>query len=197
MYRWLHFKFHYNYMGKRKVYPIMSPGMAPLRWWMPPMKMDLRCPSTPAAPWQALGVLLPRGDLPCAWKRSLSSILPNGLSRSRFYLPWQLWGTRRCLRWMVTCTRDSGYIYLTSSKGAPEPPQKWAGPVRTGRPTWAFSRPVRARSSPRGTSWHFALGPLHLCHFEVVIPVIKTERSLCMNFRSLHLGPREFSIQAH
>jgi hypothetical protein len=29
---------------------------------------DLRCPSTPVAPWQALGVLLPRGDLPWAWQ---------------------------------------------------------------------------------------------------------------------------------
>jgi hypothetical protein len=25
----------------------------------------------------------------------------------------------------------------------------------------------------------------------------QTEGSLCMNFRSFHLGPREFSIQAH
>jgi hypothetical protein len=33
-----------------------------------PMKMDLRCPSTPAVPWQAPGVLLPRGDLPWAWQ---------------------------------------------------------------------------------------------------------------------------------
>jgi hypothetical protein len=44
-----------------RFYPIMALGMTPLRWWMPPMKMDLRCPSTPAAPWRALGVLLPRG----------------------------------------------------------------------------------------------------------------------------------------
>jgi hypothetical protein len=36
--------------------------------WMPPMKMDLRCPSTPATPWQALGILRPRGDLPWAWQ---------------------------------------------------------------------------------------------------------------------------------
>jgi hypothetical protein len=27
------------------------------------MKMEPRCPSTLAAPWQGLGVLLPRGDL--------------------------------------------------------------------------------------------------------------------------------------
>jgi hypothetical protein len=53
---------------KGRFYPIMTLGMAPLRWWMPPMKMDLRCPSTPAAPWQALGVLLPHGDLPWAWQ---------------------------------------------------------------------------------------------------------------------------------
>jgi hypothetical protein len=62
--RWLHFKFRYNSMDKRKFYPIMTLGMALLRWWMPPMKMDLRCPSTPAASWQAPCVLLPRGDLP-------------------------------------------------------------------------------------------------------------------------------------
>jgi hypothetical protein len=54
--------FRYNSIDKRKIYPIMTLGMAPFRWWMPPMKMDLRCPSAPAAPWQALGVLLPRGD---------------------------------------------------------------------------------------------------------------------------------------
>jgi hypothetical protein len=36
-----------------RLYPIMALGMAPLRWWMPPMKMDPHCPSTPAAPWQA------------------------------------------------------------------------------------------------------------------------------------------------
>jgi hypothetical protein len=47
-----------------RLYPIMVVGMEPLRWWMPMMKMDPRCPSTPATPWQALGVLLPRGDLP-------------------------------------------------------------------------------------------------------------------------------------
>jgi hypothetical protein len=38
MYRWLHFKFHYNSMDKRKVYPIMTLGMAPSRWWMPPIE---------------------------------------------------------------------------------------------------------------------------------------------------------------
>jgi hypothetical protein len=45
---------------------------------MPLMKMDLRCPSTPVVPWQALGVLLPRGDLPWALQWSLPSVLPQG-----------------------------------------------------------------------------------------------------------------------
>jgi hypothetical protein len=42
---------------------------------------------------------------------------------------------------------------------------------QAGRPRPSGS--VWARLSPRGSSWHFALGPLHLCHFEVVIPAIK------------------------
>jgi hypothetical protein len=53
--------------GQTKYFtPIMALGMAPLRWWMPLMKMDPCCPSTLAAPWEALGILLPRGDLPWA-----------------------------------------------------------------------------------------------------------------------------------
>jgi hypothetical protein len=71
----------------------------------------------------------------------------------------------------------------------------WADPTR--RSSWALSRPVQARSSPRGSSWNFALGPLHLCHFEVIIPMVKIGGSLCMDFQYFHLGPREFSIQAH
>jgi hypothetical protein len=55
-------------MDKRKIYPIMMLGMAPLKLWMPPMKMDLRCPSTLAVLWQAPGILLPRGNLPWAWQ---------------------------------------------------------------------------------------------------------------------------------
>jgi hypothetical protein len=43
----------------------------------------------------------------------------------------------------------------------------------------------------------FCTWPLHLCHFEVIITAIKTKGSLCMNFRSFHLNPREFSTQAH
>jgi hypothetical protein len=69
-------------MDKRKVYPIMTLDMAPLRWWMPPVKMDLRCPSTLAAPWQALGVLLPRGAS-LGLGNDLSRVSsPKGLSRS-------------------------------------------------------------------------------------------------------------------
>jgi hypothetical protein len=65
-----------------KGYPIMALGMAPLRWWMPLMKMDLRCPSIPATPWQALGVLLPRGD-PLGLANDFSLVSsPKGLSRS-------------------------------------------------------------------------------------------------------------------
>jgi hypothetical protein len=49
-----------------RLYPIKALGMEPLS--VPPMKMDLQCPSTPAAPWRDLGVLLPCGDLPWAWR---------------------------------------------------------------------------------------------------------------------------------
>jgi hypothetical protein len=41
----------------KRLYPIMPLGMASLRWWMAPIKMDLRCPSTPTVPWQALAIL--------------------------------------------------------------------------------------------------------------------------------------------
>jgi hypothetical protein len=53
--------------GQMKGLPHHDARHAPLKWWMPPMKMDLRCPSAPAALWQALSVLLPHGDLPWAW----------------------------------------------------------------------------------------------------------------------------------
>jgi hypothetical protein len=43
----------------------------------------------------------------------------------------------------------------------------------------------------------FGLFPLQLWALDVVISTIKTEGSLCMNFRSFHLGPQKFSIQAH
>jgi hypothetical protein len=58
------------------------------------------------------------------------------------------------------------------SKGGPnraKPPR----PVRTGRPAQALSGPVRAHIPPHGSSWHFGLCPLDLCHFEVVILTIK------------------------
>jgi hypothetical protein len=47
----------------------------------------------------------------------------------------------------------------------------WAGP--NGPTGLSLFWAVRARSSPHGSSWHFALGPLHLCHFEVIITAIK------------------------
>jgi hypothetical protein len=66
---------------------------------------------------------------------------------------------------------------------------------QAGRPRPSGS--VWARLSPRGSSWHFALGPLHLCHFEVVIPAIKvgvflyevrTLRLVLRDDPSYHLG---------
>jgi hypothetical protein len=42
-----------------------------------------------------------------------------------------------------------------------------------GQPAQALFGTVRAHLPPRGSSWHFGLSPLDLCHFEVVIPAIK------------------------
>jgi hypothetical protein len=60
------------------------------------------------------------------------------------------------------------------SKGGPNRAKNPLGrSERAGQPAQALSRPVRAHLPPHGSSWHFELCPLDLCHFEVVIPVIK------------------------
>jgi hypothetical protein len=60
------------------------------------------------------------------------------------------------------------------SKGGPNRHRKSLGrSERVDRPR-PFHGPVRARLPPHGSSWHFGLSPLDLCHFEVVIPAIKT-----------------------
>jgi hypothetical protein len=63
-----------------------------------------------------------------------------------------------------------------------------------GQPAWAVLGPVSAAT-------------LHLFHFGSFAPSIvdygrrcpsdQVEGSLCMNFRSIHLGPQEFSIEPH
>jgi hypothetical protein len=58
-------------------------------------------------------------------------------------------------------------------KGRGELPQKVCGPVLMGRLAQALSGPVQARLPPCGSSSHFGLSPIDLCHFEVVIPAIK------------------------
>jgi hypothetical protein len=70
-----------------------------------------------------------------------------------------------------------------------------------GRPAWA-DRP----GTFLALFWP-VFSTLHLVHFGSLGPSIvgfghrylrdQVEGSLCMNFRSFHLGPREFSIQAH
>jgi hypothetical protein len=52
--------------------------------------------------------------------------------------------------------------------------QKAPGPIRLGRPAQALSESVRACVLPHGSSSHFGVSSLYLCHFEVVIPAIKT-----------------------
>jgi hypothetical protein len=60
---------------------------------------------------------------------------------------------------------------------------------------------------PSGLSFGSIFSTVHLLHFGSLAPWIvgfgrrylcdQVEGSLCMNFQSFHLGPREFSIQAH
>jgi hypothetical protein len=89
-------------------------------------------------------------------------------------------------------TRLGFHLLNTEERGGREP-----APERTG-PTGL------------GLSWP-GLGPVcstvHLLHFgSLALSIVgfgcrylhdQVEGSLCMNFRSFHLGPREFSIQAH
>jgi hypothetical protein len=61
----------------------------------------------------------------------------------------------------------------TRSKGGPNCHRNPPVPIWTGRPAQTLFGSVRARFSPRGSSWNFGLSPLYLRHFEVVIPEIK------------------------
>jgi hypothetical protein len=78
---------------------------------------------------------------------------------------------------MIGCGGRPRRELLTDREGLgqrrAEPPQKVPRPTRTGRPAQALSRPVQARLPRHGSSWHFGLSPLDLCHFEVIIPAIK------------------------
>jgi hypothetical protein len=71
----------------------------------------------------------------------------------------------------------------------------WAGP------------PGPAILGPSGLSFGPICSTVHLLHFGSLAPSIvgfgcrylrdQVEGSLCMNFQPFHLGPQEFSIQAH
>jgi hypothetical protein len=68
-----------------------------------------------------------------------------------------------------------------------EAKRAWVDPI--GRLAQPVFGPVRARLSPHDSSSHFALGPLHLGHFEVVIPAIKIG-GFSHEVRTLRLSPR-------
>jgi hypothetical protein len=180
-----------------RFYPIMTLGMAPLRWWMPPMKMDLRCPSTPATPWQALGVLLPR------------EVLPLGLAMISL----------ECSPPRVSLVVN--FLFLVGSEGLDSVSGEWrlAHAIRLHllnteerRARTATKRGWAGPNGPAGLGLSgLGFGPtfstVHLLHFGSLAPSIvgfgrlylrnQVEGFLCMNFQPFHLGPREFSIQAH
>jgi hypothetical protein len=54
-------------------------------------------------------------------------------------------------------------------------PPKWAGPAGPGRLAWTHLGPVRSPLCSRGSSWDYALCPLHLHDFDDVILASKME----------------------
>jgi hypothetical protein len=65
-----------------------------------------------------------------------------------------------------------------------------------GRLAWAFLGSASAQFSPRSISCILDHWPPSIVGFGRHYLHDQVEGSLCMNFWSFHLGPREFSIQA-
>jgi hypothetical protein len=116
-----------------------------------------------------------------AWSPPLASFPPPALilvTSSSNYLPhlaaaaFKWMGVGRMIacgnRWRRELLINRG---ATRSKGGPNRHKNpWADPTRSAvpGPFWVGSGPSFSHHS----SSHFALGPLHLRHFEVVIPAI-------------------------
>jgi hypothetical protein len=67
------------------------------------------------------------------------------------------------------------HLHAQKMGGGPEPTLEWARPVGLGRPVQAHFGPVRSPLRTCGSSWHVALCPLQLHHFDYVILKSKME----------------------
>jgi hypothetical protein len=69
-----------------------------------------------------------------------------------------------------------GFRHLQAQgRGGGEPPREWARSADLGRPAQVHFGPVWSPLHTRGSSWHFALYPLQLHHFDDDILASKME----------------------
>jgi hypothetical protein len=103
-------------------------------------------------------------------------ILATSSSNSLPHLAAVVFWWMTLVEWLDAAAVGGGSYKKTETElgqrvGRTGPKTPLAGP--NGPAGQAVSRPVLAHLPPRGSSWHFGLCPLDLCHFEVVIPAIK------------------------
>jgi hypothetical protein len=91
-------------------------------------------------------------------------------------------------------TRLGFHVVNTEERGRELTPERGMA-VSMGWPAWAFLGSVSAQLYPCSISCTLDHWPIQLWALDIIISATKL-RILCMNFRSFHLGPREFSIQA-